>query len=115
ERSSNGDSNQQACHRTLHWYPVKLQTRHRNSRSCRTALCTSSTLDELLALNPVTYNWKTESATTSPHTGFIAQEVQPVFPDLISSGPDGYLTMNHAGLTPYLVKAQQEIASITGA
>ena len=75
----------------------------------------STTLDELLALNPVTYNWKTEAATTSPHTGFIAQQVQPIFPDLISQGPDGYLTMNYAGLTPYLVKAMQEIASISGA
>ena len=25
----------------------------------------------------------------APHTGFIAQ--QPIFPDLVSQGPDGYL------------------------
>jgi len=71
-------------------------------------------LEALLQLNPVTYNWKTEAASTSPHTGFIAQQVQPILPDLISQGPDGYLTMNYAGLTPYLVKAIQEIATITG-
>jgi hypothetical protein len=47
-------------------------------------------------------------------SGFIAQQVQPVLPDLIPQGPDGYLTMNYAGLTPYLVKAVQEIATITG-
>jgi endosialidase-like protein len=69
----------------------------------------SSTLDALLQLRPVTYNWKSESATTSSHTGFIAQEVQPILPDLISQGPDGFLTMNYAGLTPYLVKAVQEL------
>jgi endosialidase-like protein len=74
----------------------------------------SSTSDMLLALRPVTYNWTSEALLTAPHTGFIAQEVQPIFPDLISSGPDGYLTMNYAGLTPYLVKAVQQIASITG-
>ena len=68
----------------------------------------------MLKLNPVTYNWKTEPATTSPHTGFIAQDVQPVLPDLVSQGPDGYYTLNYAGLTPYLVKAIQEIAAISG-
>jgi hypothetical protein len=30
-------------------------------------------LDALLKLNPVSFNWKAESANTSPHTGFIAQ------------------------------------------
>ena len=63
----------------------------------------------------MTYNWKTEAASTSPHTGFIAQEVQTTLPDLISKGPDGYYTMNYAGLTPYIVKALQDIATITGA
>ena len=72
-------------------------------------------LAAVLKLNPVTYNWKTKTATTSPHTGFIAQDVQPVLPDLVSQGPDGYYTLNYAGLTPYLVKAIQEIATITGA
>ena len=71
-------------------------------------------LAAVLQLNPVTYNWKTESGTTSPHTGFIAQDVQPILPDLVSQGPDGYYTLNYAGLTPYLVKAIQEIATITG-
>ena len=70
-------------------------------------------LATVLKLNPVTYNWKTESATTSPHTGFIAQDVRPVLPDLISQGPDGFYTMNYAGLTPYLVKAVQEIATLS--
>ena len=72
-------------------------------------------LAAVLKLSPVTYNWKTESATTSPHTGFIAQDVQLVLPDLVSQGPDGYYTLNYAGLTPYLVKAVQEIATISGA
>ena len=39
--------------------------------------------------------------------------MQPVLPDLVSQGPDGYYTLNYAGLTPYLVKAVQEIATIS--
>jgi Domain of unknown function (DUF5011) len=41
--------------------------------------------------------------------------VLPILPDLVSQGPDGYYTLNYAGFTPYLVKAVQEIASISGA
>ena len=78
------------------------------------ALATSSGIATLMQLNPVTYNWTTEPATTSPHTGFIAQQVLPIIPDLVSQGPDGYYTLNYAGFTTYLVKAVQEIASISG-
>ena len=70
-------------------------------------------LAAVLKLNPVTYNWKTEAASTSPHTGFIAQDVQPILPDLVSQGPDGYYTLNYAGFTPYLVRAVQEIATLS--
>lgn len=79
------------------------------------SLTSNEGLAALLKLDPVTFNWKTESATSSPHTGFIAQSVQPIFPDLISQGPDGFYTMNYAGLTPYLVKAVQQIATISDA
>ena len=75
---------------------------------------TFSGMDSLLKLRPVTFNWNQEAPGTPTHTGFIAQEVQSVFPDLISQGPDGYFTMNYAGLTPYLVKAVQEIGTISG-
>ena len=63
----------------------------------------------------MTYNWNSEAAGTSPHTGFIAQQVLPILPDLVSQGPDGYYTMNYAGFTPYLIKAVQEIAAVSGA
>jgi hypothetical protein len=70
-----------------------------------TALPTA--LDSLMALRPVSYNWKTENGSSTPHFGFIAQEVQQVMPDLISAGPNGYLGMDYAGLTPYLVQGEQ--------
>lgn len=63
----------------------------------------------MLALNPVSYNWKTEATGTPQHTGFIAQAVQTIFPDLVSQGPDGYLTLNYAGFAPYIVKAVQQL------
>jgi hypothetical protein len=68
----------------------------------------------VLELQPVTYNFTSEASDTQTHTGFIAQQVQPIFPDLISTDSQGMLSLNYAGLTPYLVSAVQEIASISG-
>lgn len=79
------------------------------------SLTATSGVAALMQLNPVTYNWNSEESGTTAHGGFIAQQVLPILPDLVSQGPDGYYTLNYAGFTPYLVKAVQEIASITGA
>ena len=82
-------------------------------------------IDQVLALNPVTFNWKSATAATSTQLGFIAQEVQQVFPDLVSSLPsqdiinaDGSTTtvtnvlgINYTGLIVPLVKAVQELAA----
>ncbi|MFZ1075413.1 MAG: immunoglobulin-like domain-containing protein, partial [Minisyncoccia bacterium] len=67
-------------------------------------------LPQVLQLNPVTYNLNSEPNGTPLHTGFIAQQVQPIFPDLVSADDQGMLSLNYAGLTPYLVSAlkQQE-------
>jgi hypothetical protein len=78
------------------------------------SLTATSGIAALMQLNPVTYNWTAEATGTPTHMGFIAQQVQPILPDLVSQGPDGYYTLNYAGFTPYLVKAVQEIASISG-
>ena len=78
------------------------------------SLTASSGVAALMQLNPVTYNWISEATGTPAHVGFVAQQVLPILPDLVSQGPDGYYTLNYAGFTPYLVKAVQEIASISG-
>ena len=72
-----------------------------------------SELASVMALNPVTYTWISDASST-PHFGFIAQEVQKIFPDLVMQGPDGYYALNYAGFAPYLTRAIQEIASISG-
>lgn len=84
----------------------------------------NTTLDKLMNVNAVTFNWKDgfsdvglESDET--HTGFIAQNVQTYFPDLVHPSPikkekipfEDPLTINQAGFTPYLVKAIQQLNS----
>jgi hypothetical protein len=75
----------------------------------------SSILNNILALNPVSYNFKTEKDGTISHIGFIAQEVEQLFPELVSTGPDGIKGISYAMFTPLLTKAiQQQQTQITG-
>lgn len=65
---------------------------------------------KLVALNPVAYNWRTEPDTAAKHPGFIAQEVQEVFPELVATDPKtNLLSLNYTGLIPYTVEAIKEI------
>lgn len=69
-----------------------------------------SIFDKVLALNPVDYNWNTETDLTTKHPGFIAQEVQQVFPDLVATDPTTHLlSLNYTGLIPYTVEAIKEM------
>ncbi len=75
----------------------------------------TSTLDKILALTPVTYNWK-NIENDSKHPGFIAQDMENYFPELVSTDTKmdpvtgKYLkSIAYANLTPYLVKAIQEM------
>jgi hypothetical protein len=70
----------------------------------------ANTLDKVLSLTPVTFNWNSEDDTTSKHIGFIAQEVEQVFPELVQTDPvTGLKTLSYTNLTPYLVKAIEEM------
>jgi hypothetical protein len=77
------------------------------------SISTSTALSDVLQLNPVFFNWNAEATGTPQHSGFIAQQVQPIFPDLISVSDNGTLLLNYAGFTPYLTAAVQAIADIT--
>jgi hypothetical protein len=87
-----------------------------------------STLDILMNLNPVTFDWKPHSVhnfTQGTKVGFIAQEVQVTLADTPYLGhliydnetllPDGtiepFLSLSESALIPLLVKAMQELSS----
>jgi hypothetical protein len=75
----------------------------------------SSSLAELNALDPVTFNWIDPNKSSVPQFGFIAQQVQQVFPNLISTTsptaltPNGTLSLNYIDLISPLVAAIQEL------
>mgnify|MGYP002345682324 CR=1 FL=1 len=74
-------------------------------------------LSGVLALNPVYYNWKDKSRFGEQREiGLLAQEVQGIFPEVISAGSE-YLSVNYQALVPVLVSAikdqQEQINAIT--
>jgi hypothetical protein len=65
---------------------------------------------DVLKMHPVTFKWKAGGDAT--HVGLIAQEVQKIFPELVSNvkSPAGQevLTVDYMGLIPVLIKGAQE-------
>jgi len=72
-------------------------------------LDTSNELQRLLQLRPVSYYWRDERLSQERQYGFIAQELQGVFPELVEEGGDEkILSVNYQALIPLLVNALQE-------
>lgn len=75
-----------------------------------TQLNTDSILSKVLTLRPVTYNWNTEGDSDPKHTGFIAQEVESIFPDLVTTDQTtGLKSLNYIGFIPYTIQAIEEM------
>lgn len=68
------------------------------------------------ALRGVRYHWNAlgvqrGGAAGAEQVGFLAQELEKVYPELVSTGPDGYKAVNYAQLTPVLLEAIKELAA----
>ncbi len=66
-------------------------------------------LADVLRLRPVSWTWK-DPARTEATIGLIAQEVEPVIPELVLHDVDaaGSLGLNYVGFVPVVIKAIQE-------
>lgn len=74
----------------------------------------TNTLEKVLSLRTVRYNW-TSNPNGNQMIGFIAQNLKPQFPELITTNIDGMLSVNYAQMTPILVEALREMdLKITG-
>ncbi|MFN0138101.1 MAG: tail fiber domain-containing protein, partial [Phycisphaerae bacterium] len=67
-------------------------------------------LDAALKLEPVSYYYIGQDRTQSPdrQIGFIAQDVEPLFPSLVTRGDD-LMTLNYSGLSVVAIAALQEM------
>jgi hypothetical protein len=74
----------------------------------------TSTLDKLDQLNAVSFHWndvyKDKYTNNSDlQFGFIAQEVQGIFPDLVSEDKNGYFSVRYGQMTAILTSGIQEL------
>ncbi len=75
-------------------------------------------LQKLSLLKGVYYHWRTgkfkEKNFSKKRTlGFIAQDVEKVFPELVFTGTDGYKSMDYTKLTAVIVEALKEEHKLT--
>jgi hypothetical protein len=72
----------------------------------------SSALDKIVKLRGVTFNWdssKKPSADKKLQYGFIAQEVEKIFPELVTTDSEGFKSLNYIGIVPVLTEAVKEL------
>lgn len=76
-----------------------------------------SVIDQIALLNPVKFSMKTDKLTAGNRYGLLAQELEQVFPDVVTdtgSDRDGVTNIkavSYTELVPVLIKAVQEIKS----
>lgn len=78
----------------------------------------SGSLEKLTSLQGYHYYWKDKQSDQSLQTGLIAQEVEELFPELVSVNSDGIKSLNYTGLIPHLIESikdlQQQNAVLRG-
>ena len=67
-----------------------------------------SALDKVKQLNGITYNW-TDEHMPNREAGVVAQEVQKVLPEIVTTREDGYLAIRYERLVPLLIEAIKEL------
>ena len=72
----------------------------------------SGTLDKIIQLKPSTYNLIDSEDQTPKSIGFIAQEVERLFPELVRELDDGYKGLQYDGFAVLAIKAIQEQQNI---
>jgi hypothetical protein len=85
---------------------------HSDSRLKRDIEPLHGALDQLLKLRGVRFRWKNEEKYgAGKWTGFVAQDVEKVFPEWVLEGADGYKLLADRGLGALLVEALRELKS----
>jgi hypothetical protein len=69
-------------------------------------------MERLRSVRGVSWSWADPahpSYREGRQLGVIAQELREVFPDLVREGPDGFLTVDYAGLLGPVIEALKEL------
>lgn len=69
---------------------------------------TTDTLDNLLKVRTVTYNWL-QNPGSPQQIGFLAQDLEQYFPQLVATNKSGFKSVYYSQITPVLVEAIREM------
>lgn len=69
----------------------------------------SGSLAKLSSLDGYHYHWKNKTKDQTLQTGVIAQEVEAIFPELVTTDKGGLKSVNYVGLIPHLIEAVKEL------
>ncbi|MFV8250654.1 tail fiber domain-containing protein [Bdellovibrio bacteriovorus] len=69
------------------------------------SLSSSEALQRILKIQGVSYNWKNPEHGKRPQLGFIAQELEKIYPELVETDPQGMKSVNYSHLVSPLVEA----------
>jgi hypothetical protein len=83
-----------------------------DNRFKKNVLPLQQALDKIMQLNPVFYDWKNvedfKFTDRSRQIGFLAQELEQVIPEVVSTDSEGYKAVNYSKLTAVLTAAIKE-------
>ncbi len=73
----------------------------------------AGSLTNVQKLQGVTYHWNgvRNHDTTQLQYGLIAQELEAIYPQLVTTESNGYKSINYVGLVPVLIEAIKELKS----
>jgi len=75
-----------------------------------TTIAQEPILEKMQQLRAVEFTWKSDKAETT-RIGFIAQEVEDIFPDFVQTDKEtGLKSVAYGGFVPYIISAIQELA-----
>jgi hypothetical protein len=83
----------------------------------------NNSLDKITEINGVYFDWKTPiemnndnikqiNTTTKPQIGFIAQNIESVYPELVCTDSDGYKSVYYDKMTAVLLESIKELSDI---
>lgn len=63
---------------------------------------------DILSLTPVDFSFKSDEKSKK-HYGFIAQDLEKIFPELVSNNLKGYKTVNYIELIPIMLSKMKQM------
>ncbi len=74
----------------------------------------NNALSDIMKLQAIKYDWRKDEFPNNHfdnkrHIGFIAQDIEKIYPEIVNTNDEGYKSLDYSKLTPVLVKAVQEL------